>query len=448
MPLLPPEFLLLMIDFQPLFSKPVFAHARLLLAGAILTPGQRTVTTALRVMGLSQQTRFHKYHRVLSHARWSPRQASRRLLERLVNTFTPAGPLVFAIDDTIERRRGQRIRAKGIYRDPVRSSRRHFVKASGLRWLSLMLLTPIPWAHRVWALPVLTVLAPSQRYHEAGRRRHKTLLDWARQMIRQLARWLPEREVIVTGDNSFSCIDFLAAVAEQATFVTRLRLDAALYAPAPPRSRRVGRPRKKGARLPTLEQVLNAPSTSWQAVTVGTWYGHRSQRLEITTGTAVWYHSGKPVVPLRWVLVRDPGGRLDPAALLSTNVELSAVEIITYFVQRWTIEVTFEEVRRHLGVETQRQWSDAAIERTTPVLLATFSVVTLLAHQLEAEGRLGVRQAAWYPKAWPTFSDALASVRQRFWRVRHLSISGPKADLVKIPRPLLQTLTETLAYAA
>lgn len=449
MPLLPPEFLALMIEFRPLFSKRVFVHARLLLAGALLTPGIRTVTTALRIMGLSQATTFHKYHRVLSHAVWSPRRAAYVLLIRLLRDLAPTGRLVFGLDDTIERRWGARIQARGIYRDPVRSSGSHFVKASGLRWISLMLLTPIPWAARVWALPFLTVLAPSERYHQKRGRRHKKLTDWGRQMVLQLGRWLPDREVVVTGDNSFSCIAFLAAVGRYVCFITRLRLDAALYEPAPPRPPgRVGRPAKKGRRLPTLKAVLQDPTTRWQAITVEAWYGRRAQRLEIATGTAVWYHVGKPVVPLRWVLVRDPAGQLEPAALLSTNQALTAKEVITYFVQRWTVEVTFEEARRHLGVETQRQWSDQAIARTTPVLLGTFSLVALLAHGLQVEGRLGVRQAAWYPKALPTFSDAIAAVRHRLWQARHISMSAPEADMVRIPRPLLHTLTETLAYAA
>jgi len=163
MPALPIRLAPVILAFAPLFRRRVWQHAQTLLLGAILAPGRRTVTSCLRVMGLSRERRFVNYHRVLNRAHWSGRQASRLLLGLLVRRFVPAGPIVLGIDDTIERRRGKRISAKGIYRDPVRSSHSHFVKASGLRWVSLMLLVPVPWAARTWALPFLTCLAPSER---------------------------------------------------------------------------------------------------------------------------------------------------------------------------------------------------------------------------------------------------------------------------------------------
>src|SRR5207248_3462233 len=164
-----------------------------LLAGAILAPAHRTVAAALRVTGLAQVGRFHRYHRVLSHARWSGLTAGRVLLRLLVAAFAPDGPLVFGVDETLERRRGRKIAAKGIYRDAVRSSHSHFVKASGLRWSYLMLLVPIPWAARTWAVPVLTALAPSERYARMHHRRHKTLPDWAWQLLLVVRRWWPDR---------------------------------------------------------------------------------------------------------------------------------------------------------------------------------------------------------------------------------------------------------------
>ena len=183
---LPPEIITLLMPFAPLFSSPVFSHAQVLLTGAILTPGSRTVTAALRAMGLSHLRQYQNYHRVLNRAVWSPRLAAQVLLTMLLRAFVPDGPVVLGLDDTLERRRGDKIKAKGIYRDPVRSSHSHFVKSSGLRWLSLMLLTPIPWAKRVWALPFFTVLAPSARFQQEKnpqRSQPKKLTDWARQML-------------------------------------------------------------------------------------------------------------------------------------------------------------------------------------------------------------------------------------------------------------------------
>ena len=256
----PKEFATLMTSFAPLFTKRVWQHVQVLLVGAILAPGKRTITAALRVMGLAHAKSFQQYHRVLNRAVWSSLEGSRLLLLLLVHPLAPTGPLVMGLDDTMERRRGAKIRAKGIYRDPVRSSHSHVVKASGLRWLSLMLLVPIPWAKRVWALPFLTVLAPSERYHQERGQRHKKLTDWARQMLLMVRRWLPERPLVLVTDSSFAVITLLwrlSQLAQPICCITRLRLDAALYEPAPPRQpRQNGRPRLKGKRLPTLAQVL------------------------------------------------------------------------------------------------------------------------------------------------------------------------------------------------
>jgi hypothetical protein len=350
-----------------MFSKPVFEHVKLLVSGAILAPGKRTVSSVLQIWGLSQQKSFHKYHRVLSQAHWSALEGWRILLGQLLSCFLPLGPVVVGIDETIERRWGARIKKRGIYRDGVRSSGTHFVKSSGLRWISLMLLLPVSWANRVWALPFLTVLAPSERYAKEAGKQHKKITDWARLMLFQLKRWLPNREIIAVADTgppggSYAVLEFLASVGKELTCITRLRLDAALYEPAPARvPGRPGRNRKKGKRLPTLQQVLENPDTKWQKVTLSQWYGYREKVMEVTSETAWWYHSGKPVVPLRWLLLRDPEGKLAPMALLSTNEHLSAQDIVTYFVRSrarpgWSVEVTFEEVRAHLGVETQRQW--------------------------------------------------------------------------------------------
>lgn len=251
--------------------------------------------------------------------------------------------MVLGLDDTIERRRGKRIAAKGIYRDPVRSSDSHFVKASGLRWMSLMLLAPIPWAGRVWALPFLTALVPSERACRERGRRHKPLLDVGRQLALQARRWLPGRDLIVVGDSGFSALLFLDAMRRaRITAITRLRLDAALYDPAPPRPPgTVGRPRTKGARLPTLAAILAAKDTRWHAVVAPGWYGAGERTIEIASDTTVWRHGGLPVVPIRWVLIRDPEARFPSQALPCTDPTRAPTRIVRWFVRRWTVEVTF-----------------------------------------------------------------------------------------------------------
>jgi len=450
MPTLPRDYLSLIREFAPFFSNVVWQHAQVLLLGAVLVPGQRTVAAILRIVGLSAERQFQTYHRVLNRAVWSSWALSRVLLELLVKTFAATGPIIAGIDDTIERRRGAKIKAKGIYRDPVRSSYSHFVKASGLRWLSLMLLVPIPWAQRVWALPFLTVLAPSERYSVGRKRAHKKLTDWARQMVLQLRRWLPARKLVVVADSGFAVLSLLwrmTQLARPVCMITRFRLDAALYKPAPPRRpHQIGRPRVKGARLPTLAQVAANPKTGWQRVTVAHWYGEGRRTLEIVSDTAVWRSPAQPVVPIRWVLIRDPKGKFKTQALLCTDLTVKPVQIITWFVLRWQLEVTWHEVREHMGVETQRQWSDRAILRTTPALLGLFALVTLLAHQHVQRGRLPIRQAAWYTKAQPTFSDALAVVREHLWRHVCFELLAAGIKGAKSPMALWNRLIPALSY--
>jgi DDE superfamily endonuclease len=442
----------LLLAFAPLFSPSVWGYAQVLLLGAILAPGKRTVSSVLRIVGLGGEQHFQNYHRVLNRARWDSRAASRTLLGLLVPAFAPSGPILVGLDDTIERRWGKQIQARGIYRDPVRSSHSHLVKASGLRWLSLMLLVEIPWAGRVWALPFFTVLAPSERYHQKRHRRHKTLVDWGRQMMLQLRRWLPERPIVLVADSGYAALDFLGGLANRRrsiTCITRLRLDAQLYAPAPPRRKgQIGRPRRKGVRLPSLQQRVTDPQTRWRSITVPHWYSAGPRTIQIATGTAVWYRVGLPVVPIRWILIRDPQQQFRPQALLSTDLEVAPGQAVQWFVLRWQLETTWAEVRAKLGVETQRQWADLAIARTTPCLLALFSLITLLAQDLHQRGKLRVRQSAWYSKSQLTFSDTIAAIRRQLWSSPPLARSLKKQDLIKIPRLLFQHLTEALCYAA
>ena len=365
--------------------------------------------------------------------------------------------MVFGIDETLERRQGPQIGALGIYRDAVRSSRSYVVKASGLRWVSLMWLGHIPWAGRNWALPVLTALVPSERYYRRRGRSHEKLTDRARQMILQLRRWLPHRSLVLVGDSGYAALDllhFCQSLRQPATFITRLRLDAGLYAPAPPRlPGQNGRPRVKGVRLPTLkeqlgEEQLGLPAVSWNVAPVA-WYDGTVRTVELASQTALWYHSGKPPVPIRWVLVRDPKGEFESQALLCTDPAVAPAQILEWFVLRWQLEVTFQEVRSHLGVETQRQWSDRSIARTTPVLMGLFSWIALAAHLLQKQRPMIQRTAAWYAKPASTFVDAIALVRRHLWLASEgFSMSSLHPNNEKVPTAFYARLIDSLAYAA
>ena len=264
----PPDAIIYLLQpFSTLFRHSTRMKAQILLVGAILSPHKRTVTSALRVMGLGNEAGFAKYHHVLSRAVWSPLELSRVLLMLLISHLGREDePLVFGIDETLERRWGSRISAKGIFRDAVRSTETHMVRASGLRWVSLMWLIQIPWANRTWALPVLTALAPPESYHRRMGRSHKKITDWARQMIIQLRRWLPDRHIVIVTDMGYAALELLhscQSLSRPVIFISRLRLDAALFEPAPPRlPGQIGRPRLKGQRLPSPVELLDRPDVS------------------------------------------------------------------------------------------------------------------------------------------------------------------------------------------
>ena len=481
---LPPDFVPILMVFAPLFTRPVFEHVQLLVVGAILAPGKRTVTSALRAVGLDQEPQFQKYHRVLNRAKWSSFEAAHILLDLLIPAFAPSGPLVFSGDDTIERRWGPKIKARGIYRDAVRSTKDFVVKTSGLRWVNLMLLVRVPWSKRVWALPFFTVLAPSERYHKERNVRHKTSVQWMTQMIKCVSRWLQERDLVFVMDGGYAALELLSGanrLKKPPIIVTPLRMDAALYGWPPSEEVRLkgktgkhrsGRKPVKGQRLPTLARILAEPELlqdrkflddlsiewpkGWRTVTIRSWYNQGPRIVELLTGTALWYHDAKRLVPIRWVIVRPPENCKEKdkfciRALLCTNLQASPEQILQWYLMRWQGEVTYEEVRAHLGVETQRQWSDKAIARTTPALFGLYSIVTLFAKALQERYPLHIGDSAWYHKKEPTFSDILAAVRRPLyqevysWTSVSSNNSGNNCDEISV---VFERLTNMLCHAA
>jgi DDE superfamily endonuclease len=448
MPPLPEAIILVLASFAPLFSHRVWPHAQFLLVGALLTPGARTVTAALRVMGLSSERHFTTYHRVLNRATWSARQAGRILWGLLVNSLVPSGaPIVLGADDTVERRSGRQITAKGCYRDAVRSTRKHVVHCFGLKWVVMMLWVPVPWSGRVWALPFLTALCRPAA--QAPQRRHKTSVDWVRQMMRQARRWLPGRSLVLVVEGGFAAVSLaLACVKSQVTMVSRLRWDAALYPPPGPQPQGKRGPKPtKGQRQRSLQAWAERSDTLWETVTVG-WYRGQRKTLWVFSHTGLWHTPGLPPVEIRFVIVCDPEGKLRMEAFFCTDLQATPGHILAWVVMRWSVEVTFEEARAHLGLETQRQWSDLAIARTTPVLLALFSLVTLLALRLSHGGPMPVETTAWYHKTEPTFVDCLALVRRHLWRARYVVNSATEPEFVQFPKEAFERLLTGLRLAA
>lgn len=415
-----------------------------LIYGTILAPGRRTVTAALRVMGLEGNPDFGKYHRVLNRARWKPLLLSRLLLRLIILVCVPSGaPLVLVVDETLERRWGRKIKYKGFFRDAIRSTKKKVVHSPGLRWLCLSMVVSVPWSRRSWALPFLTLLLLAPETSRKLGQKHRTSVDRAGQLISLVRRWYPEREIIVTADGGFAAVPLVQHCQRKrikVTLVSRLRLDARLFeAPAPQPQGKPGPKPKKGARQPSLPQRLQDPNTRWISLEVN-WYGGEKKQIEYCSGTSLWHRTGLSPVPIRWVVVRyQEKNKLKHASFFCSAQTVSAQQIIEWFVQRWNIEITFEEVRAHLGFETQRQWSDKAIERTTPALFGLFSLVVLMALRLHPQ-KLPCQTARWYPKQEASFSDALAAVRNHLWQLDKYSNSPDAADAILIPSPLFRAL--------
>jgi hypothetical protein len=380
--------------------------------------------------------------------------ASKILLGLLVAAFCGVGlPLVLGVDETIERRQGEKIKAKGVFRDAVRSSKKHLVKCFGLRWVSMMVIVPVPWSERVWALPFLTILAPSEASNRKNGKRHKTTLDWIGQMISAVQRWLPLAMLVLVTDGGLAAVKLglhCRQLPNPVTYISRLRLDACLYdwAGPSPKGKR-GPKAKKGALQLSLYQRLHDPFTQWPRLAIRS-YGGTLKTLDVLSGSCLWHTDGFDPLPIRWVLVRDPLGKFQPTAFFSTNLAFSPQQILACFILRWSLEVTFQEAHAHLGLETQRQWSDLAIQRTTPALLALFSLINLIAFRLSSEHGhpLLARHSAWYVKAQPTFSDVIAFVRFFLWKHLKFTYSPVKSGLGLFPHSLLRGLVDSLCYSS
>ena len=384
-------------------------------------------------MGKPDEKRFEKYHRLLNRDRWSCTNCGKVLLGLIILLLPPDFPIIIAIDETLERRKGKNIKAKGCYRDAVRSSENNVVKCFGLKWICMSLIVPLPWCKRPWALPFLTILAPSKQANEKRGRTHRTIVDWTIIMLKLVKRWF-KKPFILLGDGAYACIELGHQCNKSGvTLVSRLRLDANLFEYPEPRNPDTrGRKRVKGKCITKLAEQAKDKNKDWQDAEVK-WYGGIKKNIQYLTGVHLWYKAGEKPLPIRWVLVVNPENPERPEVFFSTDLDMLPVKIVEYFVLRWNIEVTFEEVRAHLGVETQRQWSDKAIGRTTPVLMGLYSLACVIANRMHQSKAIRPAKTAWYNKKGEvTFSDVIALIRRAIWSEKYFSNSGSTDESIKL----------------
>lgn len=519
MPFLPPIILSLLANFAGVFTSPTWKNAQTLLIGAILCPGKRTVSAALRALGLANGTNFSKYHRVLNGSKWDSWQLVKILLGLLLPLIPAGWPILVAMDETIERRKGKRIVAKGCYRDSCRSTKSLVIKCFGLKWQCAALIIKLPWSDRPWALSFMTVLCVAKTYdakdggyniismtkkstplgpsalgyykkkfyyedanqvnvlldeklsqklrkdikatdklgrkltlikqniHKLGKKdiqlltdccgirriNHRSSIDYALLMMVKISRHL-KRKWIMVGDGGFASVKLgLACQRRDVTLISRLRLDAVLYDFVPTDTeKKRGRKPQKGPKSKSLIELIADLNLAWREHEIN-WYGGTQKKIKLFTGTNLWYKAGFKPLAIRWVLVQDLS-TCKIEAFFSSDLDLSEVKIVEYFILRWNIESTFEEVRAHLGVETQRQWSNNAINQTTPVLMGLFSLICLMGHKVADGSKIPVLNSAWYHKNdQVTFSDVLAYVKQVIMREKYLNMSGCNNEIVQIP---------------
>lgn len=438
----------LFMNLSVAFTQPTFQRIVPLCVGAILAMGRRTVTAILWTMRGVIRGHPSTYHRVFSRAVWSLWPLGKVLAGAILRQIPAEQPVLVPVDDTTAQHRGNKVYGKGCHRDAVRSTQTHLAWRWGHRWVVLAISVKFPFTSRRWALPVLAALYRPKEVSHAEGRRHKTAPDLARQLMGVLIHWFPGRKFVFLGDGGYASHElarFCYRHRRHATLVSRFHGDANLYAPRPKRKGRRGRPRIKGHKLPTPQEVV-ARSTPMTATV--NWYGGGDRRVQLVSGTGHWYRAGKGLVPIRWVFVHDIQGTHRDGYFYTTDTTLKVEQIVSWFTARWPIETTFQEMRTHLGFETPRQRVAKSVLRTGPCLLGLFSMICLIFAEHARGHPIRVRSTAWYTKREPTFSDAIATIRRLFWSETIFERSFHSDAFEKIPARLRNLLLDHLSQAA
>ena len=443
LPSLPGEAAPLLLALAPAFTRPSGQRFLLLMAAAVLTTGRRTVANLLRTAGPLARGHKTSYQRVLSAAAWSGVRLGGALCGFILRHLVRDGVVTLVGDDTVESHPGRKVYGKARHRDPVRSSHAYTAWRYGHKWVVLAVLVRFPFAVRPWALPVLVDLYRSAEENRRRHRPHRTPAQLLCRLLRLVLLRFPGRRFVIVGDAGYGTHEvarFVRRDRGRLALVSKLHPGANLFAP-PPRYRGRGRPRVKGRALPKPREAV-AQRRHLRRRTVA-WYGGGCRRVQVASGTGHWYKSGRGLVPLRWVFVRDRDGTHRDEYFFTTDPTLAATAVIGYYTGRWNIETTFEELRAHLGLETTRGWCANTVLRAAPCLFGLYTAVALLFHALPQAKRRGARH--WPGKAGSTFSDALAAVRRWLWSEWVFPQAGGSAAVEKLPDQLRDIILSALA---
>lgn len=445
---IPSAIMPLLLSFSCAFTQPTFQRWVSLSLAAILTVGRRTVSNILRTVGVLASGHPSSYHRVFSKRCWSSWTIARALAGFILTYLIPQGVVPLAGDDTVEQHKGKKVFAKARHRDPVRSTHTYTAFIWGHKWVVLAILVKFPFASRPWALPVLVALYRSKEWNRKHHRRHRTPSQLMRQLLAVLTRWFPNRKFTFAGDGGYGTHElarFAHRRRRQISLVSRFYPDANLYEkPTVKVGPKGGRPRIKGAKLPSPQQVVACSKR--RKLTVR-WYGGEERKVEVVNGTGRWYKAGEGLIPVRWVYVHDLTGTHRDEYFFGTDVNMAPKEIIETFTGRWSIEVTFQESRDYLGLGSTRGWTEKTVLRVAPCLFGLYSVVVLM-YALLAKKKAQAGMVNWAGKDKITFSDAITSVRRRLWVEWVFQRAGHVEAFSKLSPSFRGLLLQALAPAA
>lgn len=417
------SFMITFANFETSFTRPTYISLSVLLRGALLACGERTVTSCLRAAWPWLRKHFSSYENVPRRSKLNMRRMSRTLFTLILGLLPDDSPVMLIVDETLVRRSGPYVAGIGVHRDSLRSSGKKSGLSLGHKWVVLAVALKLPLMRCTLALPILSYLYVSpctaRRSRVEIEMKHRTPARICKALVSIVVRWAPSRKFLLVGDKVFGCHNLADtfndasanSVLRSVSIVSRMQPDAGLYAPPPVSTGGRGRRRVKGEKLPSPAQEADRKDAAWMSIEVA-WYGGTAKTLSLLSGEALWYKCGSKATRVRWVYVRDRDGKRCDEIYFTTCRELDARGIVEAYVSRWSLETTFEETRRHLGVETLRNRTLTSVRRSVPMLMSLYSllIVWFASGQDPQGARIG--GAPWYAKEMVTFSDILDAARE------------------------------------